>query len=134
MSINGCNILVSATGITVSGGTAATFADDGQVVKNGIHVVDQTAAVPFIERKHATFKNRSYTRLPDGTFTRGKRNVNATQPILLPDGTLVYQPGRLELEIHPQATEAQILELRLFLCQLIMDADLDSFYKYGTTK
>ena len=69
MSINGITFMNNATGISVTGGTAASFEDDGLEVKNGIHVVDQSVATKT-ERPHATFKSKGFALQPDGSYSK----------------------------------------------------------------
>lgn len=131
MSINGVSLLKAATGIVVNGGTATVFTDDGLEVKNGIHVID--AANPsFQTRIHGTFKNKSPQIQPDGTYSKGSRDLNFTTPILLASGRISFQVFRGSFEIHPEMTVAQILEMRLMACQCIMDAEFDAYYNAGS--
>lgn len=129
--ISSLAIMKGATGISVTGGVSTSFQDDGLDVKNGIHVTNVTQT-NFLERDHATFKNRPYRQNSDGSFTKGLRTFNYTMPITLASGVTSYQVARCEAEIHPEMTAAQMLEFRLTLCQLIMDGDLDAFWKYGS--
>lgn len=126
--------MAGATGITVTAGTAAAFVDDGLDVKNGLHVVDATST-DFITRKHATFKNRPATPQADGSYSKGKRDINLTTPIVHPtNGKTLFPVFRGTFEIPPEMTAAQRLELRLLACQLIMDSETDDFYDFGSTK
>lgn len=131
--INGATFMKGATGITVTAGTSAAFTDDGLEVKNGIHVVDSTAT-NFITRPHATFKNRPAQLQPDGTWSKGKRDINITTPIVLASGLVSFPVYRGTFELHPEMTAAQILELKMLACQSIMDADLNDYYSFGSIK
>lgn len=133
MSINGISLQKGATGITVTAGTATVFTDDGLDVKGGIHVVDSTAT-NFITRPHMTFKNKPAALQSDGTWSKGKRDINLTTPIVLASGKTAFPVFRGTFEIHPEMTAAQILELRMLACQMIMDAELNDFYSYGSVK
>lgn len=133
MAINGITLLKGATGITVTAGIGTVFSDDGLDVKNGIHVVDTTEA-NFIIRKHLTFKNKGAQLLPDGTYSKGKRDFNVTAPFVLASGKTSFPVFRGTMELHPEMTAAQILELRILSCQAIMDAELDSYYSIGSVK
>lgn len=131
MSISGLTIMKGATGISVTGGTSNTFSDDGLDVKSGIHVTNVTQT-NFLERDHATFKNRPFRQNSDGSYTKGLRTFNYTMPITLNSGIISYQVFRGEAEMHPEMTAAQNLEFRLAICQLVMAGHLDGFWKYGT--
>lgn len=133
MPINGMTMMKGATGITVTAGTSTAFVDDGLEVKNGIHVVD-SASTNFITRPHYTFKNRSWSLQGDGTWSKGKRDVVYTQPKVLASTAVTFNVGRISLEIHPESTAAELLELKLMTCQAIMDADLTDFYSFGSVK
>lgn len=132
MSINGMSILKGATGITLTGGTAAVFEDDGKEVKNGIHVVD-TTVTDFLVRPYAIFSNRA-PLLQKGVYTKGYREVTIGTPFMHTDDTIKFPVYRGKFEIPPEATAAQILELKLLACQSIMDAELVNFYQYGSVK
>lgn len=131
--INGISLMKGATGITVTAGTAAVFTDDGLDVKNGIHVVDSTAT-NFVTRAHATFKNKPAALQPDGTWSKGKRDFNITTPIVLASGKTSFPVFRGNMELHPEMSPAQILELKMLACQAIMDSELNEFYSYGSVK
>lgn len=133
MAIDGMSLLKGATGISITGGTAAVFESDGLKVSNGIHVVDTTVS-DLTLCPHATFKNKPHSLQSDGSYSKGKREVNFTVPKVLASGQTSFQVSRNQFEIHPEMTDAEILELRLMTCQLIMDSELDNFFKYGSTK
>lgn len=131
MPINGMQLLKNATGITVTGGTATTYQDDGLDVKNGLHVVD-TTETNFLLRPHGTFKNKAASQLATGKFTKGVRSFNFTIPYAEVDGTISYPVFRATMDLPPTMSVAQILQLRLMAAQTIMDAELDNYYLYGT--
>lgn len=129
--INGLSLLKGATSISIVGGTAAVHSIDGLNVSNGVHVVDTTVA-DLTLIPHATFKSKPHALQANGSFSKGKRDINYTLPTTLANGDRSYQVFRGAFELHPELTTAQILEMRLMACQLIMDGELDSFYRYGT--
>lgn len=133
MAINGITLMKGATGITVTAGTSAVYTDDGLEVKNGIHVVDSTAT-NFITRPHATFKNKPAALQPDGSWSKGRRDFNITTPIVLASGATSFPVFRGTMELHPEMTAAQILELKMLACQIIMDAELAEYFSYGSIK
>lgn len=133
MSINGISLQKGATGITVTAGTATTYTDDGLDVKGGIHVVD-SSATNFITRPHMTFKNKPAALQSNGTWSKGKRDFNVTTPIVLASGAVAFPVFRGTVELHPEMTAAQILELRMLACQMIMDSELSDYFAYGSIK
>lgn len=132
MPINGMSLMKGATSITVVGGTATTYATDGLRVGNGIHVVDSSVS-DLTMVPHATFKNKPHAIQSDGTYSKGRRDFNFSLPIVLSTGAKSYQVFRGTFEFHPEASAATILEMRLLACQMIMDAELDAYHKYGAT-
>lgn len=131
MSINGVSLQKGASGITVTGGTATVFATDGLKVANGIHVID-TTVTDLTLVPHATFKNKAHALQPDGRFSKGRRDFNFTLPIVLASGERSFQVFRGTFELHPEISAATILEMRMMACQLIMDAELNSYYSNGS--
>jgi len=133
MAINGITLMKGATGITVTAGTNAVYVDDGLEVKNGIHVVDSTAT-SFVTRPHATFKNRGAALQSDGTWSKGRRDFNITVPKTLASGAITFPVFRGTMELHPEMTAAEILELKMLACQIIMDSELADYYSFGSVK
>lgn len=130
--INGVTLKKGATGITVTAGTDAIYVSDGLDVKNGIHIVD-SSATSFITRPHMTFKNRPAALQFDGSWSKGRRDMNVTTPIVLASGKTSFPVYRGTFELHPEMTDAQLLELKLLAVQAIMDLELADFYKFGAT-
>lgn len=131
--INGITFMKGANGITVTAGEAAVFTDDGLEVKNGIHVVDSTNS-NFITRAHGTFKNKPAQLQSDGSFSKGKRDFNITTPILLASGAVSFPVFRGNMELHPEMTAAQILELKMLACQAIMSSELNDYFTFGSVR
>lgn len=131
--INGITIKTGASGMTVTGGSDRVYADDGLRVTSGLHVTDQSAADLTLST-HATFKNKPHALQSSGKFSKGIRTFNFTLPIILADGSISYQTFEGEFGLHPAITVAQLLEMRMVAAQLIIDSELDAYYRYGTTK
>jgi hypothetical protein len=133
MSLDGISIMNDATGLSVTGGSAATFSSDGLEVKNGIHVSDDTETDLTIV-PHATFKNKPHALQSDGTWSKGRRDINLTQPLLLASDKISYQVARVQMELHPEWSEAEVKEFRYRLAQFIIDSETDAFWYKGTVK
>jgi hypothetical protein len=133
MSINGMNLMKGATGLSVTGGTAATFEDDGAEVTNGIHVID-TSVASFLERPSVTFTHKAPILQSDGSYSKEKWNVYVKQPKVLADGRTVIRKYTTLIEDTVEATEAERLELRLMGAQCTIDSDLDKYYENGSVK
>lgn len=127
MPINNSTILVGATGVTISGGTAHTMIADSKSVPQGIHVVDSTVT-DFATRPHSTFSASASPVSRDGVYEKGKWNVSHVRPKLVSTGAYVGNVGRIALELHPETTAAELLEMKLQLVQCIMDSDFNDFW------
>lgn len=93
-----------------------------------------TSNTNHLTRAHATFKNRPWQPQSDGTFSKGRRDFNITTPKVLASGVVSYPVFRGTMELHPEMTAAEVLELKMLACQCIMDAELNDFYSLGTTR
>lgn len=131
MPINGSTIMMGATGGTITGGTSATFSQDGVEVKNGIHVADSSEA-DFTIRPNATFRNRNPELLPDGSYSKAKRSISYVKPKKLTSGSVVFNVARIELEMHPEMSVTEVANLRYEAAQMLLDADFTNFITLGT--
>jgi hypothetical protein len=129
MAINGMSLMEGASGISITGGSAVTWKTDGTDVPNGVRAVD-TSETDLTIRPYAIFKTRnpSYT---NGNLIKGYREITHVRPKVLTDETIVLPLGRAKIEFCHETTAAEYLELKLQLCQMIMDSDLDDFHDYG---
>lgn len=129
MAINGLQVSTGAT-ISVSGGTAKTYTTDGQVVVNGVHASD-LSVVDFKLRPGITFKARMPQKRADGSWQKGKFSATLTQPKTKADTTVDFPLVRAEVEFLDESTQAEILELRKQMAQILMSASLDGFWTGG---
>jgi hypothetical protein len=114
-----------------TGGTAKVFADDGVTVPNGVHVsVPGTA--DFRVREHATFRYSPPVLQADGTYTRQNNRVSLTIPKALAAGGYVNNTIRIEVDIHPESTATEALDLRKLAAQTLFDSDTDNFWVAGS--
>lgn len=119
---------------SITGGTAINFADDGQTVSNGVHCVNSGATDVRLQES-VTLKTRRPT-LKDGKFiSKDKRSWVYSKPYLLADGTITYGVFRGEVELHPDVTSfaTEQADLRKTGCQLMFDAELETFNLNGST-
>jgi hypothetical protein len=130
MALNGSIIKKAATGFTVTGGTDVTFSDDGTEVKNGMRLIDMSES-DFRVRPQLTVTSKQPTLIGNATYTRDKRTATLSIPKILADGTTVYNRIRVEREVHPEATDAEALELSYRLAQVLFDSDFTNFWKFG---
>lgn len=130
MPISGLTLMKDATGGTTTAGTAITLQDDGVEVKNGRHVGDM--GDDFITRTNLTFRTRNPQRNADGTYTKAKRWGTIVVPKVLADGSISYDLVRIEMEVHPETTAAEQVNLEMLAAQFFTDADLASFRRNGS--
>lgn len=131
MGLSSFVIKKDATGLTVTAGTDQTFTPDGVAIPNGIHLAD-AATADFRVRPSITFKTRNPQYNAASGYTKGKRWASITQPILLANGDTAYNVFRCEMEIHPETTAAQELDLRYKGAQLTFDSDASAFWTSGS--
>ena len=123
-------IKTGATSFTVTGGADKAFSADGQTVQNGIHMAD-AATADFRVRPHVTFKNRNPQKQTDGTYSKGKREVILTIPILKTNGTVAFNTWRYSQEYDPEVSAATEKDGRFMLAQFLFDTETESFNSAG---
>jgi hypothetical protein len=131
MALNSFQLLDGATGFTVTGGTAKTFAVDGQEVKGGIHCSD-SSNTDFKTRLNVAFRSRMPVRQPNGTYSKGKLWISLFVPYQNTDGTVDVNNFRYESEYSVNTPAATILNGRRLFAQLIFDSELDMFHTAGS--
>lgn len=122
------------TGATVSatGGTALVFADDGITIANGLHLM-VPADADYQTRRTVTVKYRAPAiNAQTGAYGKDKKSICLAQPMVLTDGTVVFNTIRLEREVHPSLSAAAALDLCVLGAQLLTDADATSFWANGS--
>lgn len=124
-------IYTAVTGFTATGGSPIVFTTDGQTVVNGKHF-HVAAETDFRTRTNVSVKNRNPVRQPDGTYSKGKRQVTLTKPYIKADGTVVYNVERYESEVDPETPAADALNNRRLLTQLLFDSEMEEFHTAGT--
>jgi hypothetical protein len=120
-----------ATGGTTTGGTSFTLNECGTEVKNGLYVADTNEA-DFKVRTNITFRNRNPQLQSDGTYSKAKRSVQIVTPIELADGTISFCLSRIEFELHPEMSAAQITNLVMLAAQIATDSDVANFRNLGS--
>lgn len=130
MAINGLQISSGAT-VSATGGTAMTFSIDGQSVANGIHASNLSVA-DYKLRPGITFKARMPQKRADGTWQKGKFSATLTIPKQKADTTVDFPLARAEIEFLDESTQAEMLELRKQLAQLLTLAALSDFWTGGS--
>jgi len=121
----------SAT-ITVAGGSALVFAEDGVTVPNGLHLM-----VPgdsdYQTRRQCTVKYRPPTLDPKtGVYGKDKKGVTLVFPMSLSDGRVVFNTLRLEREVHPSFEPEQAADLLRVGAQILWGTDAADFWANGS--
>lgn len=131
MPIKGAQLLSGAT-ISATGGTAKTFTELGETIKNGCKVGDLSVTDSRIRPTIVCINRPAAMSL--GKYTsKDKRTIKLVQPKLLADGTLAYNVREIRSEDHPESTDAEKNILDGYAAQLMFDGDFTQFRLYGTT-
>lgn len=130
MGLKNMSIATGAT-ISVTGGTAVVFADDGVTVPNGIHLV-VPADTNYATRRSATAKFRPPVLDKLGVYSRDKKYISITAPMTLASGKVVNNVLRVEREVHPEYSAANAADLNKLAAQLLVDTDVDNFWGAGS--
>lgn len=129
MSIIGSSVKTGATAASVTGGSDITFALTGQSVTNGLNV-SVSEDTDYRTRRNATFKSR-VPSVTNGVYSKGKNEVVFVQPLLLDDGSVVFNSVRIALETHPALASSAVKDLRMIGAQLLTAAAYDSYWSLG---
>lgn len=133
MSVDNCTFKKDATGVSITGGTDIIFTQIGSDIANGIVVVN-AAQADFRIRESITFRNRNPTKDRNGSWSKAKRSSLILCPMLLASGDIAYNLGRVDFEIHPEATSAHIANLRYLTSQLTSSAEVTNFLTAGSLR
>jgi len=131
MGLKNMSLLAGST-VSASGGTAQVFADDGITIQNGLHLMIPADA-DYQTRRSATVKYRAPIVDPKtGSYSKDKKSVSYTLPIVLSDGRVVFNVLRIEREVHPSLSAEAAAELNVIGAQLLTDADVTAFWANGS--
>lgn len=131
MGLKSMSLLASAT-VAASGGSALVFADDGQTIANGVHLI-VPADADYQTRRQVTAKYRPPTlNATTGVYGKDKKSVSLALPIVLASGQVVFNTIRLEREVHPSLSAANCVELNKLAAQILTDSDTDAFWATGS--
>lgn len=133
MSVTNATLLVGAT-VAATGGTSTTFVPNGADVKSGIQLVDSTNtnAVTRAVITLRTIKAAVFDTLK-GVFTgKTRRSCQLVRPKVLSSGQVVFPLIRIEVEDHPEMSDAERAQLRSEGAQILVDSDFTSFWTLGS--
>lgn len=131
MGLKNMSLLAAAT-VAATGGTALVFADDGVTIQNGLHLI-VPADTDYQTRRQVTCKYRPPTLdTKTGAYGKDKKSISLAKPVVLTDGKVVFNTIRIEREVHPSMSAADVLELNNLGAQLLADADTAAFWASGS--
>lgn len=116
---------------STAGGVDQVFDRSSLQVTNGYEYTD-VAEADFFARQKVIATSRMPTLQSDGSWSKQKTSARFVMPITLADGTIAYNVARVELEVHPEASAANLTELREMAAQLSINAGLDDLYTAGS--
>jgi len=129
MGVLTTTLLADAT-VSATGGTAQNFTPDGVEIQNGIHLAD--AGEPdFKLRNQLTLKTRN-PQLSNGVYGKGKRWATLNVPMVCADGKVVFNLVRIEVEVHPEMSASDYLDMLKRGSQLLFDSDTTAFWATGS--
>lgn len=131
MPIKGASLLLDGT-ITPSAGTAKSFTEVGETIKNGVKVSDLSVADARL-RPTITCINRPASLNGLGVYiSKDKRTIKLVWPKLLADGTIKFNIRDIRIEDHPETTETEKRQMNSYAAQLFVDADFQQFILNGS--
>lgn len=132
MPIKGASLLLDGT-VSFSAGTAKSFTEVGETIKNGVKVTDLSVTDGRI-RPSITCINRPAVLNNLGVYTsKDKKTVKIVWPKLRADGTISFPLREIRIEDDPEMTEAEKRYLNSYTCQIMADADFQQFVLNGAT-
>lgn len=124
--------LKSGGTIGVTGGTDLVFADDGQTINGGVHLI-VPATADYREREEVTARSTTPTLDKNGKFSKLSRRLTFVRPKQLEDLSFVRNTMRMELQVHPETTQAEIDAILSLASQFTSDSDVTAFWRTGST-
>lgn len=122
--------LLTGPTVSITGGTAQTFAVDGTDVKRGVQVSDSSEA-DIRTRDLCVFKNTSGQLQSDGTWSKYRRSAKFVSPEVLADGTQDFPFFEITLVKSPLHDAAKLTAMMEKAIQLLADSDVSGFWLTG---
>lgn len=118
---------------TVTGGTPVILKTDSVTVANGIHL-QVISDSDYRERRQVTVKHRAATVDPKTSFYgKDKKSITIVAPLYdEATGKMIFNTFRLEREVHPSFSDAEIGKLNALAIQALSSPDVTDFWLYGT--
>lgn len=120
--------------VSTTGGVSTAFVTNGAEVNGGIQVVDSanTNAVTRASITARTIKSAALDMSTGVYAGKTKRQVQLVRPKVTASGRVVFPLVRVELEVHPEMTDAEVSALMSEGAQLLVDPDFTNFWKIGS--
>jgi len=128
MSLINASILEGATYVVPTGGSALAFA--GRGAQGNTHVLYDTAAVDARTQKTivCTVKDPKPSAGAPNGYTQARTSILMKDPLSLDNGGLTVNTAGANFAIDVETTSAEFADMKLRLCQCIMDTDFDAFW------
>lgn len=124
--------LAAGTTLGVTGGTPIVFAENGVTIANGLQLM-VPADADYQTRRVCTIKNRPPSlNAKTGVYGKDKKSMSLSLPLVLTDGSVVFNTVRIEREVHPSLSAANALELITLAAQMFFDTDCVAFWANGS--
>lgn len=130
MPINGSVIKEGAT-YAPTGGSDITFTNTGERIANGIVAVNK-AETTFTAREKLICVSRPPVLGSDGRYSKQKQSLRISRPLVLSDGSVVYNVARVEIEVHPLSASGEGTNLLSLVSGCINDSDFIDFWSVGS--
>jgi hypothetical protein len=116
---------------STTGGASQDFDRTNLPVNNGYEYADVDEA-DFFARQKVLIATRAPQLQSDGTWSKQKTSLRFVLPITLADGSISYNVGRVEVEMHPESSAANLAEVREFCAQMAIGSQFNDSYTAGT--
>lgn len=116
---------------STAGGANQEFDRTSTPVNNGYEYAD-VAEADFFARNKIILVSRMPALQVDGSYSKQKTSCRFISPITLADGSISYNVTRVETELHPESSAADLTKHREYGAQMVLDSELDDLYVAGT--
>jgi hypothetical protein len=116
---------------STAGGSAQSFDRTSTPVNNGYEYAD-VSETNHLARQKVIITARNPSLQNDGSWSKHKAKGQFVLPITLADGSVSYCVARAEIEYHPEASAANVAELREMGAQVFISSAFDAVFQAGT--
>lgn len=116
---------------STTGGSNQEFDRTSETVNNGYAYAD-VAEADFFARDKIILASRMPAVQADGLYSKQKTSVKYVSPVTRTDGSIGYNVTRVETELYPESSAAQLTKHREYAAQAALDSELDDLFVAGT--